>query len=231
METWGKSSFTLYIKERIKIIKRFQLRYSQLNNACLEVYGACRHILRFHRFIRNWWSLYRLKSWFFKFSRKRSARNQCPLGHYGKISRYVLNTYVEKHTVTYAYFHVQTNKICTIVSTEVPPYPRTSTGTICTLRVVQFFSWGMNCPGGLSWEIFPGTTSRGGKYPPMKKSTPTRKLLMENLPRRNFLTIIPTPSGIIWPFHHFTIGENGKSTIQNRSYTSRYQIKHRRSAP
>ena len=169
METWGKSSFTLYIKERIKIIKRLQLRYSQLNNACLEVYGACRHILRFHRFIRNWWSLYRLKSWFFKFSKKRSARNQCPLGHYGKISRYVLNTYVEKHTVTYAYFHVQTNKICTIVSTEVPPYPRTSTGTICTLRVVQFFFLRDELSRGIVLRNFPWDNFPGGKIPSNEK--------------------------------------------------------------
>ena len=46
-------------------------------------------------------------------------------------------TYVEKHTVTYTSFFVQTNQICIIISTEVIPYPGTSTGTIFIPRVLQ----------------------------------------------------------------------------------------------
>ena len=50
MKTWGKSSCTLCIKERIEIIDNSQLRYIQIINACPEFYRACRHIPILHRF-------------------------------------------------------------------------------------------------------------------------------------------------------------------------------------
>ena len=53
MKTSGKSSCTLCMEERIEIINNSRLRYSQIMNACPEVYGACRHIPRFHRFTQN----------------------------------------------------------------------------------------------------------------------------------------------------------------------------------
>ena len=56
MKTWGKSSCTLCMKERIEIIDNSRRKYSQINNACSEVYGSCRHIPRFHRFTQHWWS-------------------------------------------------------------------------------------------------------------------------------------------------------------------------------
>ena len=71
MKTWGKSSWTLCMKERIKIIYNLWHRFSRLINACLEVYGSCRHIPILHRFIRHWWSSDRWKFAVFKFSKSR----------------------------------------------------------------------------------------------------------------------------------------------------------------
>ena len=56
MKTWGKPSCTLCTKERSEIVSRSRRRYGNLINACSEIYGACRHNLRFHRFNWNWWS-------------------------------------------------------------------------------------------------------------------------------------------------------------------------------
>ena len=53
MKTWGKSSCTICMKERIEIIDNSQRRYSRLINACSEVYGAYRHIPIFHRFTQH----------------------------------------------------------------------------------------------------------------------------------------------------------------------------------
>ena len=50
MKTWSKSSCTLCAKERLEIVSRSRRRYGKLINACSEIYGACRHNLRFHRF-------------------------------------------------------------------------------------------------------------------------------------------------------------------------------------
>ena len=54
MKTWGKPSCTLCMKERLKIVSRSRRRYRNLINACSDIYGACRHNPRFHRFTRNW---------------------------------------------------------------------------------------------------------------------------------------------------------------------------------
>ena len=50
---WGKLSCTLCMKERIEIIDNSRRRYSRIINAYSEVYGACRHIARFHRFTQH----------------------------------------------------------------------------------------------------------------------------------------------------------------------------------
>ena len=106
MKTWGKSSCTLCMKERIEIIDNSRHKYSRIINACSEVYGVCRHIPRFHRFTQHWWSSDRWKSrefrffkidkneklfssWSNKFWKKRRSK---PLGGYfqWKITSYVL---------------------------------------------------------------------------------------------------------------------------------------------
>ena len=53
MKTWGKSSCTLCMKERIEIIDNSRRRYSRIINAFSEVHGSCRHIPRFHRFTQH----------------------------------------------------------------------------------------------------------------------------------------------------------------------------------
>ena len=62
IKTWGKLSCTLCMKERIEIIDNSEGRYSQIINALSELYGACRHIPRFHRFTQHWWFPDRWKS-------------------------------------------------------------------------------------------------------------------------------------------------------------------------
>ena len=68
-KTWGKLSCTLCIKERIEIIDNLQRRYSQIINACSEVYRTCHHITRLHSFTQYWWPSDRWKSheyWMFQ---------------------------------------------------------------------------------------------------------------------------------------------------------------------
>ena len=50
MKTWSKSSCTLYMKGRLEIVSRSRRRYGKMINNCSEIYRACRHNLRFHRF-------------------------------------------------------------------------------------------------------------------------------------------------------------------------------------
>ena len=78
-----------------------------------------------------------------------------------------------------------------------------------------------DCPG----KCPPGRCPQGkihsnNKCPrdvvPGEKFTPTSKLWMAKLPRRNSLTTIAAPSGIISPLHHFTIRENTEVKRQNR---------------
>ena len=99
---------------------------------------------------------------------KSSSQNQCPPGNVRTISEEVLKTYVQKHDIKYAYFCVRPNQICIILSTEVPPYPRTSPGVNFIPVVCQVFSLGNNCIGGLFREISPRTTSQGKKFAPTK---------------------------------------------------------------
>ena len=53
MKTLGKLSCTLCMKERIEIIDNVQRRYIWIINSCSEVYRACCHTSRFHRFTQN----------------------------------------------------------------------------------------------------------------------------------------------------------------------------------
>ena len=71
MKTWGKLSCTICMKEIIEIIGNLQRTYIRVINACPEVYRACRHIPRFHRFIHHWWSCDRWKSHEFRISQIR----------------------------------------------------------------------------------------------------------------------------------------------------------------
>ena len=74
MKTWGKSSCTLYMKQRIEIIDNSRRRYSRIIIACLEVYVASRHIPRFNRFTQHWWSSDRWKSREFPIFQNRPKR-------------------------------------------------------------------------------------------------------------------------------------------------------------
>ena len=113
-----------------------------------------------------------------------SAWGQCPPGHVGTNSWDVLKTYVEKHTITYAYFCIRTNQICIIVSIEVPAYTKTSNRTICVPIVCQVLSSvvpgnenSQDYPTGflLGRRIFsndnclPGKFSWGGGFTPTPK--------------------------------------------------------------
>ena len=55
-----------------------------------------------------------------------SARGPCPPVHVGTNSWDVLKMYVHNHTITCTYFRLRADKICIIISTEVPAYPKTS---------------------------------------------------------------------------------------------------------
>ena len=96
-------------------------------------------------------------------------------------------TFIEKHTVTYTSFCLQTNQICIILSTEVLPYPRTSPRTPpLPESYLERINALVNCPG---------------KYPlghvAGKKSTPTtvdckianRKISVTKLSHHNGCTI------------------------------------------
>ena len=54
MKTWSKDSCTLCMKEILEIVGRSRRRYGKLIDACSEIYGACRHNPRFHRFTGHW---------------------------------------------------------------------------------------------------------------------------------------------------------------------------------
>ena len=153
-----------------------------------------------------------------------SARNQGPPGHAGTISQDVLKTYVEKHITTYAYFRVRTNQLCIIVQ-KYHPIPGHLLGKIASQYSVKYCPGGRIVPGDCPGKCPPGRCPQGkihsnNKCPrdvvPGEKFTPTSKLWMAKLPRRNSLTTIAAPSGIISPLHHFTIRENTEVKRQNR---------------
>ena len=49
-KTFGKSSCTLCMKERLEILNRSREEPKKLINRCSEIYGSCRHKPCFHRF-------------------------------------------------------------------------------------------------------------------------------------------------------------------------------------
>ena len=53
VKTWDKSSCNLCIKGRLEIFSCSQRRYGKLINTCSEIYAACLHNPRLHRFIRH----------------------------------------------------------------------------------------------------------------------------------------------------------------------------------
>ena len=149
-----------------------------------------------------------------------------------RISRDVLKTYVDKHTITYAKFHLQTNQICIIISTEVSYYPWTFTATNCFPLVCRVLSSVVlgdensrenplghvprdNFPGGqnpLQQKLSPRTTSWGTNFTPT-----TKKLQCENWfhlftisplmnpPQKNLFTIGQFHHITITPYNDFTI--------------------------
>ena len=67
-------------------------------------------------------------------------------------------TFIEKHTVTYTSFCLQTNQICIILSTEVLPYPGTYPRTICVPIVVLSKKMHQeNVSGKIPWDVSRGT--------------------------------------------------------------------------
>ena len=62
MKTWGKSSYTLCMKDRIEIIDCSQRRCNWSINIYLNLYEEYHHIQIFHRFTWNLWSFYMWKS-------------------------------------------------------------------------------------------------------------------------------------------------------------------------
>ena len=50
VRSFGKPSCSLCMVERIKILDQSRFANSKLINSCSEIYGACRHKPRFHRF-------------------------------------------------------------------------------------------------------------------------------------------------------------------------------------
>ena len=50
MKSFGKRTCVLCMKERLEILKRSKENPEQLINSRGEIYGACRHKTKFHRF-------------------------------------------------------------------------------------------------------------------------------------------------------------------------------------
>ena len=53
MKTFGKPECTLCMKERLSILDFIRKKSVHVMNSCSEIYGACRHKTRFHRFARH----------------------------------------------------------------------------------------------------------------------------------------------------------------------------------
>ena len=51
VKTFGKMCCSLCMEERLTIVKASKKKGVELVNRCSEIYGACRHRTRFHRFI------------------------------------------------------------------------------------------------------------------------------------------------------------------------------------
>ena len=53
MKMFGKLDCSLCMRERIKISKAQQLEEAYLINSCYEMFGVCRHKMKFHRFLKE----------------------------------------------------------------------------------------------------------------------------------------------------------------------------------
>ena len=53
MKMFGKLDCSLCMRERIEISKALQLEEDYLINSCYEIVGACRHKMKFHRFLKE----------------------------------------------------------------------------------------------------------------------------------------------------------------------------------
>ena len=53
MKMFGKLDCSLCMRERIEISKAQQLEEAYLINSCYEIFGACRHKTKFHRFLKE----------------------------------------------------------------------------------------------------------------------------------------------------------------------------------
>jgi len=53
MKSFGKLSCCLFMKERLAILKMARKEPDKLINSRSEIYGACRHKMRFHRYTKN----------------------------------------------------------------------------------------------------------------------------------------------------------------------------------
>ena len=49
-KSFGKHNCTLCNRERLEIIKRSRFKPGSIINSCSEIYGACRHKTKFHRY-------------------------------------------------------------------------------------------------------------------------------------------------------------------------------------
>jgi hypothetical protein len=53
MKSFGKLNCSLCMQERIKILRTIHQEEWKIINHCNEIYGACRHKTRFHRFLKE----------------------------------------------------------------------------------------------------------------------------------------------------------------------------------
>jgi len=53
MKSFGTLKCSLCMRERLEILKKSQKEQDKLINTCGEIYGACRHKTRFHRYTQN----------------------------------------------------------------------------------------------------------------------------------------------------------------------------------
>jgi hypothetical protein len=53
MKSFGKLNCSLCMRERIEILRTIRQEEWKIINNCNEIYGACRHKTRFHRFLKE----------------------------------------------------------------------------------------------------------------------------------------------------------------------------------
>ena len=53
MKTFGKLNCTLCMQERVEILQAHQQEKTKLINSKMEIFGACHHKTKFHRFLKE----------------------------------------------------------------------------------------------------------------------------------------------------------------------------------